>query len=222
MPRLRTPEEYLLVEGKDDKHVVTHLCIRHGLPTIAIREPNEDGEGGGIDELLAGITRRLREPRVRTFGMVVDADQDLPARWQALRNRLLPFGYASFPATPPQEGWVSAESLPMRVGVWLMPDNQLPGILEDFVAQLIPPDDALRGKAEAILAEIEREGLRRYSATQRPKALIHTWLAWQETPGQPMGTAITARSLSHDSPLATTFVAWLRRLFALPAAPEVA
>ena len=108
------------------------------------------------------------------------------------------------------------------MGIWLMPDNQLPGMLEDFVAQLIPSADTLRGKADAILQEIELEGLQRFTGLHRPKALIHTWLAWQEEPGQPMGLAIRARALGHDSPTALAFVAWLRRLFTVPPPPEVA
>ncbi len=31
-----------------------------------------------------------------------------------------------------------------RVGVWIMPDNTIPGILEDFVQHLISDDDLLR------------------------------------------------------------------------------
>jgi hypothetical protein len=61
-----------------------------------------------------------------------------------------------------------------------MPNNQLPGMLEDFVAYLIPPRDRLHPKAEAILRELEQAGLNRYSSIHRPKALIHTWLAWQK------------------------------------------
>jgi hypothetical protein len=46
-----------------------------------------------------------------------------------------------------------------------------------------------------------------------PKARIHTWLSWQENPGLPFGTAITAAYLSHDSPEALKFVAWFKKLF---------
>lgn len=99
-----------------------------------------------------------------------------------------------------------------------MPDNQLPGMLEDFVAHLMPPDDALRPKAEAILQEIERDCLNCYTLVHRPKALIHTWLAWQETPGMPMGQAITAQVLKYDCGIALAFVEWLQRLFELPIA----
>jgi hypothetical protein len=47
-----------------------------------------------------------------------------------------------------------------------MPNNQLPGRLEDFVAYLIPPSDTLNPKAEAILQELEQAGLNRYTLTQ--------------------------------------------------------
>ena len=53
----------------------------------------------------------------------------------------------------------------------------------------------------------------RHSLIHRPKALIHTWLAWQQTPGMPMGQAITARVLSCDSEIAIAFVNWLNYLF---------
>jgi hypothetical protein len=94
-----------------------------------------------------------------------------------------------------------------------MPNNQLPGMLEDFVALLMPADDNLRPKAEEILREIEREGLNRYGEIHHAKALIHTWLAWQETPGMPMGQAITARVLQRESAIAQVFADWLQRLF---------
>ncbi len=94
-----------------------------------------------------------------------------------------------------------------------MPDNTLPGMLENFVAHLIPDEDPLVEKAEGCLREIEHDGLHRYKATHHSKAFIHTWLAWQETPGMPMGQAITIRALKHNQPLAKAFVSWLNRLF---------
>ena len=47
----------------------------------------------------------------------------------------------------------------------------------------------------------------------RSKALIHTWLAWQEDPGTPLGLAVTKRYLDGDHALAQQFVQWLLRLF---------
>lgn len=179
-------------------------------------EVPEEGGTEGVEALLQGLPVRLKQKDLRTLGIVVDADLDLPARWQAVADRLRASGYHDIPKAPPAEGWICAPADLPRVGVWLMPDNQLTGILEDFVAKLIPTGDVLLPKAEAILQEIEGAGLNRYSSdVQHPKALIHTWLAWQETPGMPMGQAITARVLSHDSEIARIFVEWLNRLFEL-------
>ncbi len=212
---------YVLVEGKNDKHVIQNLCRQHGL-TIIIQDPTERTKGsleqvlsGGIAILLARVSARLKEPGLEVLGVVVDADLGMAARWDALRDRLIANGYRSVPTVPIRDGWVSSDTNLRRVGIWLMPDNQLPGILEDFVWTLLPAGDPLRLKAETIVSEIERESLNNYPSVQHPKALIHTWLAWQEIPGQPMGLAITAQALCHDSPTAIAFVAWLRRLFAL-------
>jgi hypothetical protein len=219
MPKPRRREAYLLVEGEDDQHIVWHLCTQHRLPeTFTVEVPES---GGGITALLDGLTNRIKAPDLRILGIMVDADENLSARWQSLRDRLqnrdkLQDRIYAVPATPPYEGWISTEPHLPRVGIWLMPDNRLPGILEDFAARLIPANDRLLRKAEVVLQEIEREGLRRYSPSHRTKALIHPWLAWQEIPGQRMGTAITARSLQHDGPLALEFVGWLRQLFELP------
>jgi hypothetical protein len=94
-----------------------------------------------------------------------------------------------------------------------MPDNSLPGMLEDFVRMLIPQGDELASEADGVLSTIEDKGLQRYAPQDRSKAFIHTWLAWQEEPGRPMGAAITRKYLIPDSSQADVFAAWLRRLF---------
>jgi len=220
MPKARKPpkpkSKQLLVEGKNDRHVIWSLCEQHQLPEeFSVEVPSEE-DGQGIEVLLAGLPERLKQENLRTLGIVVDADQDLVARWQSVKSKLSDSGYKNIPIEPPPEGWVYAPADLPRVGVWLMPNNQLTGMLEDFVAYLIPSDDALLPKAEAILQEIEQSGVNRYTLIHRPKALIHTWLAWQTTPGMPMGQAITAQALRYDSAIALKFVAWLKRLFELP------
>ena len=94
-----------------------------------------------------------------------------------------------------------------------MANNQLPRMLEDVVAYLIPPGDTLNPKAEAILQALEQAGLNRYTLIHHPKALIHTWLAWQEKPAMPMGQAITAQVLRCDRPIALIFIELLKHLF---------
>ena len=172
MPKARkSPQpkpQQLLVEGKNDQHVIWALCKQHQLPeTFSVEVPVEE-DGQGIEVLLNGLPLRLREENLSTLGVVVDADRDLLGRWEAVRYRLKFSRYEDIPKTPPMEGWICASPELPRVGVWLMPSNQLPGVLEDFVAQLMPPDDALRPKAEVILQKIEQENLNCYTLVHRP------------------------------------------------------
>ncbi len=219
MPKKPKPHQ-LLVEGKNDRHVIWALCNQYQLPETFSVEVAEEKGTEGIEALLAGLPARIDEPKLQTLGIVVDADQDLRARWQAVRNRLMESGYQTIPTVPPPDGWVYTQPDKPKIGVWLMPDNQLPGMLENFVAYLIPSDDSLRAKAETILQEIEQLKLNRYTPIHHPKALIHTWLSWQETPGMPMGQAITAQVLSCNAEIANKFVEWLKRLFELANASE--
>lgn len=216
-PKKFNKNQQLLVEGKNDRHVIWALCHQYQLPETFTVEVSP-GKTECIDSLLAALPALLDERKLKTLGIVVDADQDLAARWQSIRDRLIASGYpqGDIPNSPRLEGWIyQPEDIYLkRVGVWVMPNNQLPGMLEDFVALLMPEDDNLRPKAEEILREIEGEGLNRYGEIHHAKALIHTWLAWQETPGMPMGQAITARVLRRESAIAQVFAAWLQQLFA--------
>lgn len=99
-----------------------------------------------------------------------------------------------------------------RVGVWIMPDNRLPGILEDFIRDLVPAGDQLYEYAENCVAGIA-PAQKRFRALDLPKVHIHTWLAWQDEPGKPLGQAITKGILDASSPQALNVVSWLKRLY---------
>lgn len=204
-------EQLLLVEGLNDQHVIWNLAKKYDIPKTFSVEKNKDG---GISSALERFRIELKQAKVKTLGSVIDADQDIAARWQAIRNILIRAHCQELPEKTPSGGWIQALSneleLP-RLGVWLMPDNQSSGMLEDFVLSLIPPDDLLLAKAKSIVQEIEQEKLNQYKDSYHAKALIHTWLAWQETPGQPLGQAIT--KLQADTVIAAKFVIWLNQLF---------
>lgn len=209
MSRKSDKNAHLLVEGKNDQHVIWALCEAHQVSeTFDVLVPGD----GGIDEVLADIPIRLKEAGLQSLGIVVDANEKIQVRWDSIRGRLQRAGYSP-PEQPPKDGFITSTSNRPQVGVWLMPNNQVPGMLEDFVAHLILDDDTLKPVAEDTLQSIEKNGLNRYRPVHRPKALIHTWLAWQENPGMPMGQAITAHVLQHNHSLANQFVKWLGNLF---------
>lgn len=143
------------------------------------------------------------------LGVIVDADENVASRWQSLRDRLTAEGY-DVPAEPQREGLVLRDRRP-AVGVWIMPDNNLPGALETFAERLIPEDDVLWPMARAAVAGIP-EASRRFTAGHTRKAEIHTYLAWQEEPGTPLGLAVTKRYFDAHATTAADFIGWLRRL----------
>ncbi len=203
----------LLVEGIDDEHVIKHICGNRGIPNL-----DEVNPQGGVPELLEAVPIQLRTSSEEgdVVGVVIDADTNLDARWRSIRDLFLKAGYQDVPANPDPNGTIfepPADSVLPRAGVWIMPDNKTCGILEDFLRFLVPQPNALLDHAISSVKTVPEQC---FSDQDRPKALIHTWLAWQEEPGKPYGTAITARFLDPGVPEADVLVSWLRRLFFQP------
>ncbi len=205
----------LLVEGPDDREVVhqlmNHYHLRRGVVDVKDKV--------GYENLRATIRLELADSEVECVGIVVDADANLQDRWQSLRDVLLPLDY-DVPSAPDPGGTIihraprPTDTLVQTLGLWVMPDNTLPGMLEHFVSFLVPPGDNLWPHAEKTVQGISGE-MRRFPSQHEIKARVHTWLAWQEEPGKPMGLAITKCYLDANCQQASLFVAWLRRLFEL-------
>jgi hypothetical protein len=94
-----------------------------------------------------------------------------------------------------------------------MPDNELKGMLEDFIAMLIPATDKLMPVIDCTLTHLEQNKLNLYTEVHKPKTKIRTWLAWQEDPETSMGTAISKKILETDNELCRKFIEWLTKLF---------
>lgn len=199
----------LLVEGKGDEHVLYSLLMHYQVPQ-GFEVVNKEG----ISKLLNDLDVEIDRSDLQQLGIIVDADTDLSSRWQSLRNRLLSLGYVATPDTPRTGGTIVTQEDRPVIGIWLMPDNTLPGMLEHFVSFLGATDDPLWRTADDCLNEIP-EDQRRFSPNHRIKAQIHTWLAWQEEPGTPFGSAITKRYLDANAPHAQQLIAWVRTLFNL-------
>ena len=200
----------LVVEGSDDMHVFWSLLKHYKVPeTFKVREK------GGVEALLESLDVELDEPGLKQLGIVVDADSDFQGRWNALRNKLTNYGYKTVPSKPDVNGTILVEDGLPTVGIWLMPENTLPGMLEDFLHFLVPSGDDLWTLVEEVIQDVESREDCRFLLKHRSKAKIHTWLAWQGEPGKPLGQAITARYLDANAEHAQKLIAWLSNLFAL-------
>ena len=193
----------LLVEGDDDKHVVGHICQRSGqMPDFCIVQK------GGIESLLASIRQEVRKPSISTLGIVVDADDNAIDRWKAVADKLQQAGVDS-PRVPESTGTIITG--PPRVGIWLMPDNISPGELEDFIKQMIPPNDPIWPMSETYIDNIPQQD-RMFTDGKVLRAKVHAWLATRKEPRR-MGAAIGAHDLNIDVTNGNNFVAWLKALF---------
>lgn len=214
----------LLVEGSNDSHVLRHLCREHGLDTIGIETVNCEGIDRLRDAIRVGLKARPEEGDA--VGIVVDANSDAGSRWYSIRSRLLGVGYQNLQKELDPDGIIvpatnGPELFLPQVGIWIMPNNRDAGALEDFLMSLVPQSqDLLFDYASHCVSGIP-ECPRRFAESAESKAILHTWLAWQEQPGKPFGVAIKTHVLDPCCPSANALVAWLRRLFVPPThAPE--
>ncbi len=202
-------DQMLLVEGPTDKAVLLHLLVKYGLAQGVV-EPRIQA-CGTLEKLLANAG--VRVTATRRLGLVIDHDEPEDRRWSNLRAMLERQGVA-LPEAPTPTGTISRGYRDgFVVGVWVMPDNMSPGMLEHFLDTLVPEDQKnCRDYArEATSIAVDRGA--RFRARHRQKAELYTWLAWQDPPGSPPGHALRGDIFAADSQVARGFVAWYRALF---------
>lgn len=211
---MKVKEKYdckLLVEGHNDQHVVWALCQCH-----KIEECFDVVDCECVDNLLEQFRLRLTIPETnKRLGVVIDADTSLVHRWRQFCDIIKRSGKYEQLDVLPKNGLIirPKDKHEPIVGLWIMPNNQLNGMLEDFLSFLVRPDDVLMDQVEIVLEEIEKQEIHRYKDVHHAKAKIHTFLAWQEDPGTPMGQAITKKYLQPDCEMGRIFLDCLSRLY---------
>lgn len=196
----------MLVEGNDDFNVVWRIARMSGIPQFFIYQAE------GINNLLDEIETQIAVPGRRVLGIIVDADDNPAARWQAVSNELALSGITLPPNPDPAGTIVPAQARMPRVGVWLWPNNQSPGELEDFIISLIPQNDPVWPLSEEYIDNILAQRLNKFTPGKKSRAQVHAWLAAREDPRR-MGQAIQYGDLNAHAPPLAAFATWLARLF---------
>ncbi len=208
----------LLVEGDEDKRVIPQLIEANGIPWGEKRSEwvLEIKECNGFESMVEKgvIETELKESGLKVLGIIADANENVKQRWSSLRNRCLGT-FSELPDDVPASGLIQENESGLKLGVWLMPDNQSHGMMETFLTYLVPDD----GNPVLKFAESARNKAHRlgapYKEAHSDKAKIHTWLAWQDPPGRPLHNAVMQRLLDPCSPHAAVFVTWFRSLFGM-------
>ncbi|XOF32966.1 MAG: DUF3226 domain-containing protein [Candidatus Electrothrix sp. YB6] len=214
----RQHEKVLLVEGAEDQRVIPELVEANGIQwgekekdwIVQIKSLN------GVEKLLdkERINVQLKASGLKILGIILDADDEPADRWQSIRNCLLE-RYPDIPEELPATGLIHPGEI--KIGVWMMPDNQQQGMLETFLQFLLPEDDKeLWEFTEQSCRQATNYGAS-YKEPHLDKAKIHTWLAWQNPPGRQLHNAVMERILSPTSPQAASFMQWFQKLFEVTA-----
>ncbi|MEQ1733822.1 MAG: DUF3226 domain-containing protein [Bacteroidia bacterium] len=197
----------LLVEGNDDLHVLAALCKKFNVPQSFHIKDCE-----GINELIKNLPVEFKAPDLKILGIIVDADADILSRWESLKNSLIKLEFNA-PNNLPIEGLILTNENNIRIGIWIMPNNNSNGMLEDFIELLIPNKDQLLPIVKNHLNTVETQRLNKYKEAHKSKAVIHSWLALQERPGSPMGLSITNKALDAKEAVCKPLINWLNNLF---------
>ena len=223
MDQPRTHPKILLVEGKDDKFVILNLMKRY----VAWGETESEWvvqieSFDGVEDLLRRgvISTRSKERNRQALGIIIDADDQRDARWASVSQRCRE-AVLDFPKELPSDGLIHVAPSGLRIGVWIMPDNQATGMLETFLGRLVPSDqDPLWAFAKQSRIEAKKHGAS-HSDAHCDKADIHTFLAWVDPPGQQLSTAVMRKSLDARTPLGLRFARWFVDLFQIPSRDPV-
>ncbi len=218
----RKRHNHLWVEGKDDEVVMYSLLNAYAITSqtrrerlIATDEFFEVKEHDGIPNLLDALKVELKgDVADDRYGIIVDADTDLSKIWTKLHTILDKSGYDGIPSSPMIDGTILVQDGLPKLGVWIMPDNKLPGMMEDFISFLGPQSDELWSLAVNTVEEAIKQKCN-FHPSYKSKAYLHTWLAWQETPGRPLGQAITLKYVDANATHAQQLITWFRKLFDL-------
>lgn len=198
----------VLTEGSNDCHVIAALCQAHEVQeTFGFYSCGSDDQA--IKRLRLMLLNESSCPK--RLAIVLDADApNLRSKWQAVSNILKNKGYNT-PSIPNPNGTIlKSEGMPI-IGVWLMPDNTVDGMLEDFCMNLAP--EGVLDCMQEFLDNTRANGIATFKEVHNSKALIHCYLSTQDEPGSPLGLAITKKVLSPNEESAVKFTNWLTQVF---------
>lgn len=207
----------LLVEGEDDKRVIPELIEKNG---VRWGEKKKEAivlidDCGGYNKINTDlISTELQASGLTNLGLIIDADEDLSTRWMSIRNACLP-SIPEIPEQIPETGLIHITKNGIKFGIWMMPDNQMRGMLETFLAYMIRDEAKVIWQyAQEVAEEAKKKGAL-FKDSYFDKAKIYTWLAWQEEPGRQLHQAIKYEILNPQHPKAQTFITWFKTLYDL-------
>jgi len=218
---MESAKKVLLVEGDSDKSFFQKLCIGLDLDTVVQVATPKDLKGRrnskeAVFHRLEGLLNQLHDGQITHIAVVVDADYP---EYHGLGCQKTIERVATIVKQFDFElDSVSDDGLSFKhtdgfadFGLWVMPDNQQVGMLEDWVKACVKTDE--QALFQTACLAVEGLDSPKFSPHLTAKAEVATWLAWQKQPGHGLYGAIKDDLLDHDSTLFCKMEHWLLRIF---------
>lgn len=217
----------LIVEG-NDAIVLATILKEKGVPppkgySIPAKFKKEFVKtANGDSKIKATLNEQLDTPEVERIGIIIDADKNgATARLTSLIDFIQKKIGVNLPkAELTEKGFGYQVMDNLYIGIWVMPDNKSEGYLENFISSMIAKNDKTWQFAQAKVKELTEQDFCKFTKAKTQKALLHTYLAWQKTPGLPMGTAVEAEFFNIKNPLVENFADWFKNTFTLEPQPS--
>jgi hypothetical protein len=187
-PKALLKPRLLVGEGQDEVFFFEALLAQLGIADVQVEQY---GGKSNLGRYLNDFLVRPRSVPVLCLGLTRDADDAVGQTFQSIAGLLAARGLPH-PAGP---GQVAAG--PPHVGVYLMPDNARPGMLEDLCLDAAAADAAMPC-VDAYFQCVQQSAGRQPNAM--PKARVHAWLASHVEPDKRLGEAAKSSYWPWDSP----------------------
>jgi hypothetical protein len=220
-------DQVLLVEGPNDRSFFEALCRSLNISaTVKVSIPQDIGgpkafnNKGGIYVTLPLLISQMGDGTLSKIGVIVDADTSasngmgFTKTLELFTEKVKALGYITRRRVGTAGGYVFSNNDGLGdVGLWIMPDNQSEGMLEDWVYTIaLASEHTAIAHAKQTIATVP--GDQRYKEIHRIKAITSVWMSWQKVPGQGIKQAVSDDLLDKNHKLYKNFAAWLKDLFA--------
>lgn len=219
----------LLVEGEDDRGFFEQVCKSIQLnPAIKVAPPKDyqadyettlrNGKQAALNLLNDLLVELLDEAApTQRLAIIIDADyeQEQGLGYQKtidqVTGRAAEYDF-SLVANNAQGLCFKQNDGLAEFGLWVMPNNQKDGMLEDFIKECVSSaEQSLLNHAIQVVQDVPEP--KKFKSHHYAKAEVATWLAWQKPPGHGLYYSVYDKLLNTDHALFQEMEQWLKKIF---------
>jgi hypothetical protein len=184
LPRTISSDRLLLVEGKDECVFFAKWLPLILTPTVEIVNI---GGRNQFNNLFPTITKLPGFRDVKRIGIIRDAEDNSASTYQSIANTAL-----CNQIKPPTSAGTIQDSILPYLGIWIMPDNQNPGSIENLCWDIIPRTDPRRLCTESFIQCVQNVLTTDALPNRLEKAKVQAYLGTLHKPLRELGRAAEA------------------------------